>query len=491
MHSSKLINLTLLSLGAMGSSLSDNDTTLSSHLRKLVQYGESTNFYETVVAEYDPNYGAPFCRDIGNECSSGDLLNGRGEITGGNENNTPNTLDGCPDGNMGEYWVDESLEKIVVRAGAINGTGVEELLEAGNVATIVATVFPFYDGTFNSADFYYASETNQEWTFIDSVWLMVGGLQDLVVEYILPPGELQAVRVNFRSSPGSGPCTGGNWDERDDLLFTVVEGPVPEPCLVNERVELLLEGMCSYEALYDAVAEKLLERFESCPRSDPSYEITSLLNAESEMDSRSIVNEMCKDAIILALTESSPFEFDRFTGMDHDFNKAFFDGQSSWNDGGMTKKKANKASKEDDDDEASAEWHGNSKAVVDIFQRHADRRQVTWPDNYRNFEDCQLNAAMCCWVDYDASLGPEYHNNTEICYVDNERAPSSNHINAGFSLYGDIHGREEAFCHGFAWESDSLDDYFKGNLLFISEVYDNMHTAGLSNNVPGKSLLSK
>eukprot|EP00956_Cyclotella_meneghiniana_P032326 scaffold88288_cov62-Cyclotella_meneghiniana.AAC.3 len=495
MLSSKLINLTLLwSVGAMGSTSArkNEDGTSSSsnhhhhHLRKLIQLTDSSNFYETVMAEYHPNYGVPFCRAVGNECSSGELLIGRGNILGGNENNAPNTLDGCPDGDLGTYWADESLEKIVVRAGGINGTGVENRLEAGKVVTIVATVFPYFDGTFNYADFYYSSEGNEEWTFIDTVWPSGGGLQELVAEYVLPSDtEYHAVRVNFRSAPGVGACTTGSWDDRDDLLFTVVSGREEyEPCLVNERVELLLEGTCSYDVLYEAVADKLLERIESCPSSDPVYEIIALLDAENETDSRVIVDEMCKDAILAALTKKSPFEFDRFSGMDHDFNKAFFDGQSSWNDGGMTKKQANKPPK-DDDGEASDEWQGNSKAVSDIYERHADRRQMTWPDAYENFQDCQLNAAMCCWVDYDASLGPEFHNNTEICYVDNERAPSSNHINAGFSLYGDIHGHEEAFCHGFAWESDSLDDYFKGNLLFLSEVYDNMHTAGLSNNVPG------
>eukprot|EP00956_Cyclotella_meneghiniana_P010114 scaffold13968_cov32-Cyclotella_meneghiniana.AAC.1 len=128
------------------------------HLRKLIQLTDSSNFYETVMAEYDPNYGVPFCRAVGNECSSGELLIGRGNILGGNENNAPNTLDGCPDGDLGTYWADESLEKIVVRAGGMNGTGVENPLEAGKVATIVATVFPYFDGTFNYADFYYSSE---------------------------------------------------------------------------------------------------------------------------------------------------------------------------------------------------------------------------------------------------------------------------------------------------------------------------------------------
>lgn len=260
----------------------------------------------------------------------------------------------------------------------------------------------------------------------------------------------------------------------------------PEPCLVNERFLLSLEGTCSYDVLHRTVADKLIERGLSCPNSDPTIEIISLMGADNETEARSMINDMCHDAILLALTTKfGPFVFDRFSSMDHDFNKAFFDGQSSWNDGGLSLKQLRNPSPIFPGG-ASNEWRGNSKAVVDIFDKQANRRQMTWPDNYKNFENCQLNAAMCCWVDHDPTLDAEFHNNTEICYVDNERAPSSNHINAGFSLYGDIHGHESAFCHGFAWESGSLDDIFKGNNLFMSEIYKNMHNRGLTNNVPGK-----
>lgn len=259
----------------------------------------------------------------------------------------------------------------------------------------------------------------------------------------------------------------------------------PEPCLVDKRFEISLQGKCSYDVLHAAVTNKLIEHQLSCPNSDPTYEIISLLYADNETDARSMVGDMCKDVIFRKLTKSGPFEFDRFSGMDHDFNKAFFDGQSSWNDGGLTIKQSMRPPPSFDG-EASDEWRGNSKAVVDIYERHSQRRQMTWPDNYKNFENCQLNAAMCCWVDLDATLDSELHKNTEVCYVDNERAPSSNHIDAGFSVYGGFRGAEDAFCHGFAWESGSLDDIFKGNHLFMSEIYQNMHNNGMKNNVPGE-----
>lgn len=390
------------------------------------------------------------------------------------------------------YWEDESLEKIVVRAGSIDGSGVGDLLEAGKQATIIASVFAYWDGSQDYADFYYTSDltpgaSNATWTYIGTLQPTQHGYQDLMLEYTLPRDQTHAVRVNYRHMGNVGSCTSGSFDDRDDLVFTVLPSTSPpqlEPCLIDERFELSLQGTCSYDVLHAAVSEKLFERQSSCPNSDPTFEIVSLMNAYNETDARLMIENMCKDAILLALTKAGPFVFDRFSGMDHDFNKAFFDGQSSWNDGGMTIKQSMRPPPSFDGG-ASDEWQGNSKAIVDIYNRHSQRRQMTWPDNYENFENCELNAAMCCWVDHDATLDSEYHNNTEVCFVDNERAPSSNHINAGFSIYGELHGVEDAFCHGFAWESGSLDDFFKGNHLFMSEIYENMHNKGLTNNVPG------
>lgn len=84
-----VLNLSLLlSLGVMGYS-----TKGTSGLRKL--QNELTDISQSHgSAEYDPSLGAPICRTVSSECSSWELLNGRGAIQGGNELNTPNTIDG-------------------------------------------------------------------------------------------------------------------------------------------------------------------------------------------------------------------------------------------------------------------------------------------------------------------------------------------------------------------------------------------------------------
>lgn len=59
------------------------------------------------IAEYDSNYKAPRCLLYGSECTSEQLLDGRGSMSGGNEANAPNTVDNCQDGDAGVYHSDE------------------------------------------------------------------------------------------------------------------------------------------------------------------------------------------------------------------------------------------------------------------------------------------------------------------------------------------------------------------------------------------------
>ena len=160
--------------------------------------------------------------EYGSECTSGTLLNGRGTMkNGGAEPKTPNTLDGCPDGNSGSYHSDESLDKIVVRSGEVNDPGPYDDMVEGARATVIATVFPYGTGANDYADFYYAGDAlNPTWKFIGTVKPSQIGSQDLKMSYTLPPGHNQAVRVNFRYKDSASPCATlqfAHWIDRDDL----------------------------------------------------------------------------------------------------------------------------------------------------------------------------------------------------------------------------------------------------------------------------------
>ena len=177
---------------------------------------------ELSEAIFFPPAGVPFCQEVLAGCDSGALLNGRGSMSPA-ESNAPNTLDGCPDGDSGTYYSDESLERIkVVSVG--NG-----VLRKGTTVEIQATVYAFSDGSSDTADFYYiadATNSSLSWEYIDSIVPSGGGIQTLTMQYVLPTGsgnDIQAVRVNFRWSGSVGPCSPGGYDDRDDLAFAVAD----------------------------------------------------------------------------------------------------------------------------------------------------------------------------------------------------------------------------------------------------------------------------
>jgi hypothetical protein len=185
-----------------------------------------------MVALFDATLGAPRCDLPAVSCSSGDLLNGRASLNGGAEpNNGQNTLgpDMCADGSAGEYHYDQSLDKIVIKSST------SEAMMEGSQATITATVFPVSsnDGTlsYDYADFYYASDaSNPVWVYIgtESPNPAIKSAQNLDMTYTLPKGTTQAVRVNFRFLGNKGAnkgCSGGLYDDTDDLVFSVKENP--------------------------------------------------------------------------------------------------------------------------------------------------------------------------------------------------------------------------------------------------------------------------
>jgi len=180
-----------------------------------------------ITATYDVGLGAPKCSAVGVSCTSGALIDGRGYGNAVSETNYPNTLDGCADGNDGTYHGDESIDMITV--SAVDGG----LLQAGDMAEIEAKVWAYNDGDGDTADFYYTADVNSNpnWILIDSIKPLGGGIRALTVRYTLPASAVQAARVNFRwkgkqggTSDGSGSCSGGNYDDADDLVFSVVTG---------------------------------------------------------------------------------------------------------------------------------------------------------------------------------------------------------------------------------------------------------------------------
>ncbi len=175
-------------------------------------------------AIYDAGLGAPACAAVGSECDSLALVDGRGTV--GPEANQPNTLDSCTDGSSGSYHSDESNDRLVVKT--LDGADMAE----GAVVQVDATVYAWSTGTSDHLDLYYAADANSPvWTLIGTFDPPAGGVQTLSAQYTLPAGSLQAVRANFRYNGSQSSCSGGSYDDADDLVFAV-GGGAPE-CVVD------------------------------------------------------------------------------------------------------------------------------------------------------------------------------------------------------------------------------------------------------------------
>lgn len=171
----------------------------------------------TVEATYSGE--CPKCDTVGGACTSGNLLNSRGAMGTPEPNGANNAMGGCRDGDAGTYHSDESIDAITVKAA--NGG----YLRVGREAVIEATVWAYNDGSSDTADFFVAEDAeNPDWRHIGSVVPSAGGEQVLTSPKFTLTTERQAVRVVFRyaGEVSDTACSGGNWDDNDDLAFAVL-----------------------------------------------------------------------------------------------------------------------------------------------------------------------------------------------------------------------------------------------------------------------------
>ena len=190
--------------------------------------------------------------------------------------------------------------------------------------------------------------------------------------------------------------------------------------------------------------------------------------------------------------------------------------------------------------------------VDDVYYYQAQRKVISFPTDYiesfnphtpdnvingiQDLDGCDLNAAFCCFAqdrqagDNNGNCAKPYEyncidkdpaDNTNICYIDHTRSSKSNHMSAGYSIFGDaqtnkenvegsVHCKQGAYSllllvhlddinlhscfpctgHGFAWGEDPLhtDNVYKGNLLFYVSQYDHLTQRGYARNIPGSPM---
>jgi hypothetical protein len=171
-------------------------------------------------ARFDPVLGVPRCDTLATGCDSLMLLKGRNDV----EQHTPNTLDGCRDGSIYSGYHDlESIERIQVT------TTDNQPLSAGKRVYIDVEVWANSRGyAVDSLDLYYTADaTHPSWTYLTTLRPSYYGTNWLSTTYTLPAGDLQAVRANFRAYGSVSPCSGGNSDDHDDLVFPVFTDATP------------------------------------------------------------------------------------------------------------------------------------------------------------------------------------------------------------------------------------------------------------------------
>lgn len=182
---------------------------------------------KNATAQYDPSYSAPTCSTDGIvSCDSGTLLNGRDNVPGIIEANTPNTTDSCLD----DTGVNQSrIDSIVVKSQ----NGSSELKVGTSVVINAKGFFESPDGAAEGlVDFYYKNAIPGYWTKIGSSYILDPdgdpGAFDLTSSAFNLTGSagMQVVRAQYRDhNAGAASCSRmydyPYTDEQDDLVFKV------------------------------------------------------------------------------------------------------------------------------------------------------------------------------------------------------------------------------------------------------------------------------
>lgn len=172
-----------------------------------------------LAAAYDTTTRAPGC-NASCGCDTGTtLIKGRGTMRNGNESNRPNTLNAsCVDGNSGTYLSDESIERMLLKSTD------EATITTGKEVRVDVTVWCF--SASDRLDLYYTTDVGTpSWTqLVASLACTAKGTRTFSHTFTTGSTAGQhAVRAQLRygTTGPSSACVSGNYNERDDLVFTV------------------------------------------------------------------------------------------------------------------------------------------------------------------------------------------------------------------------------------------------------------------------------
>mmetsp|Transcript_7445 Transcript_7445/g.10812 ORF Transcript_7445/g.10812 Transcript_7445/m.10812 type:complete len:712 (+) Transcript_7445:136-2271(+) len=289
------------------------------------------------------------------------------------------------------------------------------------------------------------------------------------------------------------------------IAVTSSQGFAAADCLTGGLVFDGVKG-CSYEALLAVYTTDFSDPLFTCSDTTAEADLWLKLNATTRDQAQAYVkNNIC--APMYSARSYVPFTDISYRGPDsYQFVKRYFDGLTEWNEQVETLFGSNGIG------QVSQNLKADSISVTRFFAGDGSSKQVEFPTQISNFQSCQSNSVMCCWVtdrqsgDANGNCASPYDSqcvdkdpgdNTDLCYVDHnssntvdgatsngeELFPFDDDNNSG-NAEGPIH------CHGFAWSNDPLDftARYNGNKAFFVAPYDHMNQRGYVRAVPGASM---
>lgn len=288
-------------------------------------------------------------------------------------------------------------------------------------------------------------------------------------------------------------------------LFERIQGR-EKACMQKEF--FITVDKCSYENLVASIQQELsnpdpqTHSIIPCPH-DAATELEFHIPdvGENAIPTEELISGFCKEAGDLYFnTHHVPWS--EITRKGDRFDKEYYDGNSDWNE----EHQSNYPHPPIVRGQPSNVLNRDAGRVDDLYETHLQKYPLQWPGddptNLSNFQNCQLQSAMCCWVsdrqanDNNGNCATPYDercvdadpgDNTDLCAVDMSRStPDSTHVDGGFAVFhedeaGPVH------CHGLAWGSDEneADFRYKANNLFYVSMSDHMHDRGYVRNVQG------
>merc|ERR1719356_474985 len=275
---------------------------------------------------------------------------------------------------------------------------------------------------------------------------------------------------------------------------------------IKESPLKLGTSACNYDSLVNSVKQRLdnpdIMSYDAiqCPHSAAEELALHLGTNITEIELKKIVSDACKQASVR--NPIGTLEWSEVTGKGDKFDKEYYDGNGEWNEEHQT----NQPHPPYYEGQPSNILKRDAQHIDDVYHGYAQSGPIQWPGDaptsMSNFENCELQSAMCCWVSdrqandnngnchtpYDSRcIDADPADNTEICGVSMKRSIKDGvHVDDGFVIYEkDEEG--PTHCHGFAWGKDEseADFRYRANNLFYVSMSDHLHDRGYVRPVQG------